>query len=108
MNNPFTYEVFLWIFEHDDMFLIDETLFYFDDDMNKEEHYLGCLRQFEKPYWAGYCDIPDGCEFSTAYELLNAPIYNGRSIKDRWENVVFENIGGISTEDWLRFNKGKF
>lgn len=30
---------------------IDETCFYFSDDPNEEEHYLGYLPQYDKPYW---------------------------------------------------------
>lgn len=29
----------------------------------------------------GYCDIKDGCEFKTASELVNAPIYDGKIAK---------------------------
>ena len=36
---------------------IDETCFYFSDDPNEEEHYLGYLPQYDTPYWVGYCDI---------------------------------------------------
>ena len=39
---------------------IDETCFYFSDDPNEEEHYLGYLPQYDKPYWVGYCDIVGG------------------------------------------------
>ena len=42
---------------------IDETCFYFSDDPNEEEHYLGYLPQYDKPYWVGYCDIDGGCDF---------------------------------------------
>ena len=108
MIKPFSYEKFLWIFEHDEMFLIDETIFYFDDDPIETEHYLGCLREYNKPYWAGYCDVPDGCEFRTASELLNAKIYDGFSIKDRWKNIVFVNVGGIHIEAWLDIYQDKF
>lgn len=107
-SNPFSYEKFLWILERDHMFLVDETRFYFNDDADKSEHYLGCLRAFQKPYWVGYCDVPDGCEFDTAYELLNAPIYDGRSLRERWENVVFEEIGGLSVDDWLKLYRNNF
>ena len=96
-GNPFSYEKFLWILERDHMFLVDETRFYFNDDADKSEHYLGC-----------YCDVPDGCEFDTAYELLNAPIYDGRSLRERWENVVFEEIGGLSVDDWLKLYRNNF
>ncbi|MGN1110453.1 MAG: hypothetical protein ACI4QY_02290 [Oscillospiraceae bacterium] len=108
MKKPFSFEQFLWIFERDNIFLIDETMFYFDDDPTKTEHYLGCLRKYDKPYWAGYCDVPDGCEFQSASELLNAKIYDGLSIKDRWKNIVFVNIGGIGFEDWLISYQDKF
>ncbi len=106
MDNMISYEKFLWIFEHDDIFSIDETLFYFDDTPN-ECHYIGCLREYETPYWAGYCDIPNGTEFVTAYELFNSKIYNGHSIKERWEHIVIEMIGGISTDEWLEIYKSK-
>jgi hypothetical protein len=65
---------------------IDETCFYFVDDPQKEEHYIGFLPQYEKPYWVGYCDIPDGCEFHTAEELVNAKIFDGQSLIERWRN----------------------
>ena len=51
-QNPFSYAEFLRIFEHDDWFLIDETVFYLDYAPD-EEYYLGCLREYEEPYWAG-------------------------------------------------------
>ncbi len=81
--------------------MIDETCFYFNDDPEEEEHYLGYLPQYDKPYWVGYCDIPDGTEFSTAEELVNAKIFNGRSLKERWNNVRIISIEGICLESWL-------
>ena len=44
-QNPFSYAEFLRIFEHDDWFLIDETVFYLDYAPD-EEYYLGCLREY--------------------------------------------------------------
>lgn len=99
-QNPFSYAEFLRIFEHDDWFLIDETVFYLDYAPD-EEYYLGCLREYEEPYWAGYCDISEGGCFRTASALLNAKIFHGRSVKERWENVRFFQIGGIPVETWL-------
>ncbi|MCI8509261.1 MAG: hypothetical protein HFJ06_11985 [Lachnospiraceae bacterium] len=78
---------------------VDETTFYFDDDEKEVEHYIGYLPQYEKPYWAGYCDIEDGCEFLSAKELFEAEIYNGKSIKQRWKQVVLTTIGGVPVED---------
>lgn len=95
------YNQLLSFFENDDKYPIDETTFYFNDDPDETIHYIGCIRKYKKPYWAGYCDLYDGCEYFTAEELFTAKIYNGRSIKDRWESVVIVQIGGLPVSDWL-------
>lgn len=104
MNWYQNYESVLSLFERDNR--VDETMFYFRSDPKKIEHYIGCQHQNEKPYWAGYCDIPDGSEFATAKELFEAKIYDGKSIKDRWDELVLVSIGGIYVEDcersWLK------
>lgn len=108
MRNPFTYEQFLWIFEHDELFNFNETLFYFNDDPEDDGHWIGCLRQYEKPYWVGGCDIPDGADFQTAAEMFEAKIFKGRSIKDRWEHIVFDCIGQISVDGWIDIYQDRF
>ena len=85
---------------------VDETAFYFKSDPDETERFIGFLPEYDKPYWVGYCDIKDGCEFKTAKELFEAPIYDGKSLKDRWDDVVLYQIGGISATDWEeRFKK---
>ena len=79
---------------------VDETTFYFLSDPKEVEHYIGYLSQYEKPYWAGYCDIEEGREFKTTTELFKAKIYYGQSTKELWNDLVFINIGGISVEAW--------
>ena len=79
---------------------IDETGFYFSDDPMECEHYLGYIQD---SYWIGYCDIEDGCDFSSAAELVNAPVFDGKSFQERWDNVVICSIEGIGVEDWLKF-----
>lgn len=79
---------------------LDETHFYFSDDPEEEEHWLGCILSYEQPYWAGGCDIPRGCDFDTAEELLNAPIYNGKSLRERWADVRIIGMMGLGLEDW--------
>lgn len=106
MDRPFSFETFLRMFEEDRSFAVDETSFCFSDDPGQTERFLGCLRRFEKPYWAGYCDIPDGAEFRTASELLNAPIWDGKSIRERWNTVVFTQIGGLCVDDWMEMYGG--
>lgn len=61
---------------------IDETCFVFSADKEETEHYLGYLPNFDKPFWIGYRDIEDGCEFKTAEELVNAPVFGGKSLKN--------------------------
>lgn len=102
-----SYDTLLYWFEHDDRFPIDETSFYFEDDPERKERFLGCLRQYEKPYWAGYCDSPEGMHFKTASELFEAPIWDGKSIRDRWEQTVILEIGGISSEEWMNMHGSK-
>ena len=92
------YDLLLALFEKGDA-RVDETVFYFQSDLDESEHYIGYLPEYDKPYWAGYCDIKDGCEFETAKELFEAKIYDGKSIKDRWDELILVEIGGISVED---------
>ena len=68
---------------------------FFSSDPLSEDHMIGYLPQYDKPYWVGDCDIPDGCEFKTAKEMFEANIFDGRSLKERWDDVVLVNIGGI-------------
>lgn len=79
---------------------IDETEFYFTDGEEYDYHILGYLPQYEKPYWVGYCDIRDGSEFVTAEEMVTAKIYDGRSIKERWNELRLVSLGGLCLNDW--------
>jgi len=97
-NAAMTYDELLHLFEIGAN--IDETVFYFYDDPSEEEHYIGFLPQFEKPYWAGYCDVENGCAFQTAQELFTAKIYDGLSIKERWEHLRLVEIAGVPIEYW--------
>ncbi|WP_312072266.1 hypothetical protein [Anaerotignum propionicum] len=82
---------------------INETCFYFMDDPQESDHYIGYLPEYEEPYWVGYCDIPDGCEYRSAEELLEAKIFDGKSLRERWSNVCIVSIEGICLQDWTRF-----
>lgn len=73
--------------------IVDETVFYFCSDPKEEEHYIGYDPDMKKPYWAGLCDVPEGTEFSTAKELFEAEIYDGRSIGDG------QNLSSSAWED---------
>lgn len=101
MKQSFSYDAFLKLLEHAADVPVDETSFSFDDDAAAEEHMLGYIRSSETPYWAGYCDMPEGCAFRTAAELLEARIFDGKSIKERWTHIIWYRIGGISLSEWL-------
>ena len=78
---------------------IDETSFYFKTDPNKVEHFIGYLPQYDL-YWVGYCDIENGWDCKTAKELFEAPIFDGKSIKERWDEIVLISIGAINIDEW--------
>lgn len=100
-KDALTYDELLQLFEIGAN--IDETVFFFDDDAKEEEHYIGFLPQYEKAYWAGYCDVKDGCAFHTAQELFTAKIYAGQSIKDRWQHLRLVEIAGVPITDWKAY-----
>jgi len=84
---------------------IDETELYFFDDSQKDVYcILGYLSGIDPayPYWVGYgCDIKDGAAFSTAEDLIEAEIFHGKSLVDRWDSVYVSTIGMIPVEEWL-------
>ena len=94
-----TYETLFKLFDEKRV-NIDETSFYFKDDPQEIEHFIGYLPQYDLPYWVGYCDIEGGCDFKTAKELFEAPVFDGRSLKDRWEDVVLMTIGAVNIDEW--------
>lgn len=49
---------------------------------------MGFLFGSKKPYWVGYCDIENGCEFESANELVDPPIFDGKSLRARWNDVI--------------------
>lgn len=50
------------------------------------------------------CDIPNGTEFLTADELVNATIYRGKSLKERWDDVRIICMGGIPVDDYMKLS----
>ena len=101
---------------------IGETCFMFLDDQDRSECIIGYAPMLPslwnqwtndpksrepkpnpRPYWVGTgCDVHNGADFTTAEELLNAPIYGGRSIADAWEQVCVFNIGGVPLDIWFQ------
>lgn len=58
------------------------------------------LDQGETRYWAGCgCDIHNGVSFLSAKELFEAPIYEGKSIRERWDEITWHAIDGWMTPE---------
>ena len=85
---------------------VDETTFYFEGEEPGDQHYLGCLPNIdpEKPFWAGYCDLPDGFGAATAEALFNAPYYDGKSLRERWREVHIYEIGLVPLEEYIAYH----
>lgn len=84
---------------------VDETTFYFEGEEPGDQHYLGCLPNIdpERPYWAGYSDIPDGFDAATPEELFDLPYYDGKSLRERWREVHIYEIGLVPLEDYIAY-----
>ncbi len=80
---------------------VDETSFTFEKDNQDLLRYIGYSENDPLPYWAGLCDLPDGRRFRTADELFEAKIYDGKSLKERWDEVTIYSINSLPLDDWL-------
>ena len=48
-------------------------------------------------------DIENGCEFESAKELVEAPIFDGKSLHERWNSVVICSIEGCDLANWIKY-----
>ena len=80
---------------------VDETSFTFEKDNQDLLRYIGYSENDPLPYWAGLCDLPNGRRFQTADELFEAKIYDGKSLKERWDEVTIYSINSLPLDDWL-------
>ena len=80
---------------------VDETSFSFEKDNQDLIRYIGYSENDPLPYWVGLCDLPDGKRFPTADELFEAKIYDGKSLKERWDEVTIYSINSLPLDDWL-------
>ena len=80
---------------------VDEASFTFEKDNQDLLHYIGYSENKLLPYWAGLCDLPNGRRFQTADELFEAKIYDGKSLKERWDEVTIYSINSFPLDDWL-------
>ena len=36
-------------------------------------------------------------------ELVSAPVFDGKSLRERWSSIMINGIGGLSFEEWLKY-----
>lgn len=72
-----------------DAWLMSEWTFYFSDDPFRKQYLIICHRMRIMPYTIQ--KLPSGKVFSfnTAEELLTAKLFRGKTIKDKWNQIVF-------------------
>lgn len=68
--------------------------FFFKDDLLKRKHKIGCtkmkfIQKMIPPYWIDKKSKEKYERFDTAVETLEAPLFFYKSMKDKWDMVVF-------------------
>lgn len=53
------------------------------------------------PFWIGYCDVPDGVGFETAEQLVNAPVFGGKSMRNVWPQMEIDGVAGMPVDIWM-------
>lgn len=85
--------------------IVDEIAFAFESDSDETLRLIGISYDVEEPYWVVPSDSPDRKRFKEIDELFKAKIYEGKSLKERWSEVIIYGISGQSLDDWLTFAK---
>ena len=88
MNEEKTKDYGLFLKEMEDSILKGRWLFYFSDDPYQNRHEIWSFGMTFNPY-SIKIDCQKKHSFHTAKELLEAKLFKGKSIKDRWNSVIF-------------------
>lgn len=83
--------------------IVDEISFAFESDSGEAIIFISVSDHVDEPYWLGLSDSPDSKRFKEIDELFKAKIYDGKSLKERWSEVIIYGISGQSLDDWLTF-----
>lgn len=86
---------------------IYENNFEIVDNNKFDDCWIGYSENFNE-YWFGLPDGNNDYDYKTAEEILNAPVFNGKSMHELWNKVRFYSINGLGTEDWFLYNCVKF
>lgn len=85
---------------------IYENNFYIEGSDKYDDCWIGFSENGDrKSYWFGLNSGEENAyEYKTADEILNAKVFDGKSMHELWDKVYFCSINGISAMDWVLYN----
>ncbi|HEL2401917.1 TPA: hypothetical protein TZS69_000873 [Streptococcus suis] len=95
------YDYFLQEFEAGMM--PGEINFSFETDEESELRSFGYSKEVEQPYWIRENKQTDERRFTNSAPLFSSPLFDGKSLRERWYEVVIYSIAGQSLNDWLSY-----
>ncbi|HEL2739297.1 TPA: hypothetical protein UDO34_002174 [Streptococcus suis] len=95
------YDYFLQEFEAGMM--PGETNFSFETDEENELCSFGYSKEAEQPYWIRENKQTDEKRFTSSALLFSSPLFYGKSLRERWDEVVIYSIASQSLNDWLSY-----
>lgn len=86
---------------------IYENNFEIVDNNKFDDCWIGYSENFNE-YWFGLPDGNNDYDYKTVEEILNASVFDGKSMHELWNKVRFYSINGLGAEDWFLYNCVKF
>ncbi len=85
---------------------IYENNFYIEGSNKYDDCWIGLSKNGNcKSYWFGMIsDEENDYEYKTADEILNAKVFDGKSMHELWDKVYFNSINGVSAMNWVLYN----
>lgn len=88
--------------------LIGDNTYEINFEILNSDKYNDCWIGYspkDNEYWFGLTE--DGNKAYNYYstdEILNAPVFDGKSMHELWDRVEFWSINGLSAEDWFIYS----
>lgn len=60
-----------------------------------------CYSEDEDCYWFGLSEVKQSYNYKTAEEILNAKVFDGKSMCELWDKVEFYTVNGLSSYSWM-------
>ena len=100
-------EKFLEIFTSEPRLLNESEFRFASDPISPKqpgyctERMIGWMSNQSKPYWIGGCDNDADAQFSSAEELMDAPVFGGKSLRERWDEIMLHSLMSINPDEWM-------